>query len=123
MKRVRTARALRDFQDCILWSARNFGKQAAYRYKVLLEVAILDLGENADPIGSDSIEEFNGSVRKYHLRHSRKNAAVGGLIVKKPRHFIVYRVNGDTLEILRVLHDRMDLPLPGFRSPRGTQRW
>ena len=39
MKLVRTARALRDFQDCILWSARNFGKQAAYRYKVLLEIA------------------------------------------------------------------------------------
>jgi toxin ParE1/3/4 len=56
------------------------------------------------------LERFDGSVRKYHLKHSRKNAAVGGLIVKKPRHFIVYRVNGDTLEILRVLHDRMDLP-------------
>ncbi|HCN79344.1 MAG TPA: hypothetical protein DIT13_19445, partial [Verrucomicrobiales bacterium] len=51
----------------------------------------------------------DGKVRIYHLRHSRKAAPVGGLIVKNPRHFIVYRITSDrAIELLRVLHERMD---------------
>jgi len=110
MKLVRTPQSLLDLQDCILWSARNFGRQAAYRYKVLLEVSILEIGNNPNLIGSDSINEFDDSIKKYHLRNSRKNAPVGGIIVKRPRHFIVYRVKQDEIQILRVLHDQMNSP-------------
>jgi toxin ParE1/3/4 len=46
----------------------------------------------------------------YHLSHSRFRAETPTGIVQRPRHFIAYRFDADRLEILRILHDTMDLP-------------
>ncbi len=109
MNVIRTAKALEDIESCLFWSAENFGIPAAHRYRVLLEVALLAILEDPELPGSKLIEGFSGKVRAYHIRHSRKEAPVGGLIVKIPRHFIVYRTTGTrSIELLRVLHDRMD---------------
>jgi toxin ParE1/3/4 len=109
MKLIRTAKALEDIESSLTWSAENFGISAAYRYRVLLEVALLAILEDPDLTGSKRIEGFPRDVRAYHLRHSRKKAPVAGLIVKSPRHFIVYRtIETGGIELLRVLHDRMD---------------
>lgn len=112
MNLLRSDRALEDIEACLLWSAENFGIPAAQRYRVLLEVALLAILDDPDLRGSKLIEGFGGKVRAYHLRHSRKEAPVGGLIVKTPRHFIVYRTSDiGSIELLRVLHDRMDFEL------------
>lgn len=109
MNLLRTAKAVEDIESCLLWSAENFGIPAARRYRVLLEVALLAILEYPELRGSKLVEVFDGKVRTYHLRHSRKDAPVGGLIVKNPRHIIVYRTVGDgPIELLRVLHERMD---------------
>jgi toxin ParE1/3/4 len=109
MNLIRTARAVDDIESCLLWSAENFGIPAAHRYRVLLEVALLAIMEDPELPGSKLAEGFDGNVRLYHLRLSRKAAPVGGLIVKNPRHFIVYRATEDgAIELLRVLHERMD---------------
>ena len=109
MNLIRTAKSVEDIESCLLWSAENFGIPAAHRYRVLLEVALLAIVEDPDLHGSKLIEGFDDKVRLYHLRHSRKVASVGGLIVKNPRHFIVYRATDDgAIELLRVLHERMD---------------
>jgi len=109
MNLLRTAKAVEDIESCLLWSAENFGIPAAHRYRVLLEVALLAIVEEPDLRGSKVMEGFDGKVRIYHLRHRRKDAPVGGLIVKNPRHFIVYRAMDDgAVELLRVLHERMD---------------
>jgi len=105
----RTTRALEDIESCLYWSAENFGIPAAHRYRVLLEVALLAILEAPELTGSKPIEGFGGQMRAYHIRHSRKEAPVGGLIVKNPRHFIVYRTTDTgSIELLRVLHDCMD---------------
>ena len=109
MTLVRTAKALKDIEDYLYWSLEHFGKEAAHRYKVLLAVAISEVRDNPTLIGSNEIEGFSPPVRKYHIRHSRQNASVQGLIVKQPRHFILYRVTDNRLQILRVLHDQMDI--------------
>jgi len=104
-----TPKARADIRDCLLWSARQFGKSAARRYKELLEVSILELAEDPQRSGSRELEGWP-AVRLYHLRHSRKRAPVEGLVVKRPRHFIAYRIaSGETIEILRILHDSMDV--------------
>ncbi|HRJ10998.1 MAG TPA: type II toxin-antitoxin system RelE/ParE family toxin [Prosthecobacter sp.] len=109
MNLTRTAKAVEDIESCLLWSAENFGIPAARRYRALLEVALLAILEDPELCGSKLMEGFDGKVRIYHLRHSRKAAPVGGLIVKNPRHFIVYRITSDrAIELLRVLHERMD---------------
>jgi toxin ParE1/3/4 len=109
MNLIRSATAVEDIESCLLWSVENFGIPAAHRYRALLEVALLAIMEDPELHGSKQVEGFDGKVRLYHLRHSRRSAPVGGLIVKNPRHFIVYRAMEErAIELLRVLHERMD---------------
>jgi toxin ParE1/3/4 len=109
MKIIRTDKALEDIESCLFWSAENFGLPAAHRYRELLEVALLAILANPELPGAKRIEGFDNKVWAYHLKHSRKAAPVNGLIVKSPRHFIVYRAKcPGCIELLRVLHDCMD---------------
>ena len=110
MKLHIAARALVDIELCLFWSAENFGIPAAHRYRVLLEVALLAIQKDPALPGSKGIKGFDGKVRSYHLRNSRREARVGGFIVKNPRHFLVYCCTaGGGIELLRVLHDHMDV--------------
>ena len=110
MKIAISSMALEDIEECLIWSASNFGRAAAKRYRQLLAVALSELAENPSIPGSRIQASLQPDIRLYHLSHSRKRAPVEGLVVKRPRHFIVYRVAGEeTLEVLRVLDDRMDL--------------
>jgi toxin ParE1/3/4 len=62
-----------------------------------------------DPERHGSIAFENG-VRLYHLRHAKKEAFIDGIFVRKPRHFIAYRMlESGTLQIVRILYDAMDL--------------
>jgi len=51
------------------------------------------------------------NVRLYHLRHSRRNVADAKDHVKHPRHFLIFRIKGETLEIGRLLHGSMDIEI------------
>jgi toxin ParE1/3/4 len=42
---------------------------------------------------------------------SRNTAARGADSIRQPRHFLLYRVAGNVVEIGRVLHDSMELDL------------
>ena len=55
--------------------------------------------------GSRQIE---GGRWLYHLRSSRGRLFGSG--VRAPRHFLLYRHDDVRVELLRVLHDAMDLP-------------
>jgi toxin ParE1/3/4 len=60
-----------------------------------------------EPPGSAERPELGDGVRSWHLRGSR-NHTTGG-VVRRPRHFLIYRVVGDILLIGRVLHHGMEL--------------
>ena len=98
-----------DFREIILRSYEHFGDLAAERYQKLMQTAVLHVGENPHSILSKPYGKSRKAVRFYHLRHSREEAAIDGLVVQTPRHFIVYNVqdNGE-IEIVRFLHDSMD---------------
>ena len=106
----RTPEALRDLEDCLVWSAANFGNAAARRYQMLIATALHEIATDPALRGSRRIDEFPPGIRLYHLSHSRKRAVLDGLVVKRPRHFVVYHVlPSGMVEILRVLHDSMDI--------------
>jgi toxin ParE1/3/4 len=46
-------------------------------------------------------------VRSWHLRGSRYHT--DGDVVRRPRHFLIYRVDNDIFVVGRVLHDAMEL--------------
>jgi toxin ParE1/3/4 len=72
--------------------------------------AIVDLAENPDRAGSHERSEIAIHVRSYHLLHSRRRIKNVLERVKKPRHFILFRISSSgSLEIGRVLHDSMEL--------------
>jgi len=101
--------ARQDIKNTLKWSAENFGNAALDRYKALLAVAIAEI--HADPKLLHSYEEpgLQPGIRLYHIRHSRKRAAVQDQIVGNPRHIVVYMVVSADTVIVRILHDQMEL--------------
>ncbi|MBL8000175.1 MAG: type II toxin-antitoxin system RelE/ParE family toxin [Candidatus Kapabacteria bacterium] len=101
--------ARQDIENALTWSGENFGAAALERYKALLAVALKEIHANPNLLHSYEEQGLQEGIRLYHIRHSRKRAAVEGEIVGNPRHIIAFMVkNGDTL-IVRVLHDRMEI--------------
>jgi len=94
-----------DVVSALEWTLENFGNSAMDRYAKLIEIALRSLSGEPLPLASREFE----TVRLYHLTHSKKDAPVDGVIVNNPRHLLVYRVDGNTLEFLRLLHERMDI--------------
>jgi toxin ParE1/3/4 len=90
-----------DYQEVIKRSAQDFGSMQAEVYAETLEMAINALREEGpDTIGVKEREEIGPGIFTLHAaRHKRKAS-----------HFLVFRVlEIQTIEILRILHDRMDL--------------
>jgi toxin ParE1/3/4 len=101
-----SSRARLDIQIILGASAERFGLDAGRRYRLLLERAIEDVA--TDP-GRPGVSRPSDDLRLYHIRHSRSQTGRGRR-VQRARHVIVFRIRPDRIEVLRVLHDAMDLP-------------
>lgn len=103
--------ALQDIDLIRIWTTRRFGDRAADRYNLLIEQAILDVAEDPLRPSSYSCPQLGQLARCYHLRNSRKRAGSSQNRVKRPRHFLLYRITSEKdIENGRVLHDEMELP-------------
>jgi toxin ParE1/3/4 len=101
--------AMRDIRDLLERSLRDFGIDAAVRYNKLIHQGIADLVENPVRPGCHQLPLGDRIATTYHLRHSRRNVTPTGERVRRPRHFLLFRILDDgVIEISRVLHDRMD---------------
>jgi toxin ParE1/3/4 len=95
-----SAAAELDFANILKWTAQNFGAQQAQTYKGVLVQAINELANGPDVAGSKGRHEIMRGLRTLHVaRHGRRAS-----------HFLMYRATaGRTIEIMRILHDKMDL--------------
>lgn len=98
-----------DVVSLLAWTHEQFGEIARQRYESLIVAALRELATQPDRPGSISRPELGAGVRSWHLRLSRHRAAAGAGVVRRPRHFIVYRLEADLLVVGRVLHDAMEL--------------
>lgn len=99
-----------DIVEIFAFTFNKFGAAALRRYEHLLTVALERLAENPLRPGSIARPEFGKSLRTYHLRFSRQEARIAEGTVQRPRHLIVYRIlNAQQIEIVRLLHDSMEL--------------
>jgi toxin ParE1/3/4 len=98
--RLGTAAEL-DFANIVKWTAENFGARQAKIYRDTLVQAIDDLAGGPDVAGSKARDEILPGLRTLHVaRHGRRG-----------RHLLMYRAAaGSVIEIVRILHDSMDLP-------------
>jgi toxin ParE1/3/4 len=93
--------AEQDYQEVIKRSAQDFGAIQAEVYAKTLEMAMNALREKGpESIGVKAREEIGHGIFTLHAATHKRKA----------RHFLVFRVlEIQTIEILRILHDRMDL--------------
>ena len=98
------AAAEADIEDILRWTAEHFGEQQARSYAETLAAALEELSETPAPPGARARDDIAKGVFTLHVaRHGRKG-----------RHFVIFRIGRDdsaeVIEVLRVLHDAMDLP-------------
>jgi toxin ParE1/3/4 len=92
--------AERDFREAIRWTNARFGASQVRRYTATLHAAINALKNGPTPIDGRSREDIAPGLRVLHAARQGHRA----------RHFILYRVVGEqTIEVVRMLHDAMDL--------------
>ena len=110
-----TGPALRDFGSIIKISDRDFGHEAAARYRNLIETAIREIVAEPKRPGSRT---HASHIRTYHIGLCKDRVA--GPKVRNPRHILVYQPLEDGVEILRILHDSRILSraLPAKYRPR-----
>lgn len=98
-----------DVLDILTWTDEQFGEAARLRYESLIVAALRDLASQPDRPGSFARPELSAGVRSWHLRLSREHVKPGVGIVRRPRHFLVYRLEPGLVVVGRVLHDAMEL--------------
>jgi toxin ParE1/3/4 len=108
MARYRLTHAAQaDIVSILAWSHERFGEEARKRYEILIATAMRDAAEGSDEIGHTARPELGVGVFSWHLAQSRARSPGG--TVRRPRHFLICRRDGDLLVVGRVLHDAMEL--------------
>ena len=91
------------------WTHEQYGEAARLRYESLIVAALRDVASQPDRPGSLARPELGAGVRSWHLRLSRGHLKPGVEVVRRPRHFLVYRPETALVVVGRVLHDAMEL--------------
>jgi toxin ParE1/3/4 len=89
-----------DFANILKWTTENFGARQSRLYRDAIVHAIGELADGPDVAGSKARDEIMAGLRTLHIaRRGRRGS-----------HFLMYRATpNSTIEIVRILHDRMDL--------------
>lgn len=92
--------AEQDLLDITQWTAENFGTRQAEQYAETITVAIEALHDGPEILGAKVRDEIGPGIRTLHVaRQGRKG-----------RHFVAFSVSeGHMINVLRLLHDSMDL--------------
>lgn len=97
-----TAAAASDFEHIIEWTVENFSEPQALAYAETLSLAIEALTEGPSVAGARQRDEILRGLYSLHVTR----------LGRKGRHFVMFRISadGNAIEVLRLLHDSMDLP-------------
>jgi toxin ParE1/3/4 len=91
--------AATDYDDILRWTARRFGATQAAAYGGLLAAALARLERGPAIAGVRQRDEIGADLRTLHVGH-------------RGRHNILFRIGSEpdrTIDVLRILHDAMDL--------------
>lgn len=100
-----TAAAEADFEEILRWTVDQFGEAQARTYAETVSAALNDLTTGPTVVGARKRDDILKGIFTLHV--ARKG--------RKGRHFVMFRVgrapDHDVIEVLRLLHDAMDLRL------------
>ena len=96
-----STQAEQDIVDILAWTAVHFSEQQARTYSDTLTLALEALIEGPDALGVRSRNDIAPGVMTLHVARGEGKA----------RHFVIFRAGGNSvIDVLRVLHDSMELP-------------
>src|SRR5690349_19193316 len=88
-----------DLANVLKWTTENFGARQSRVYRDTLVQAIAELAEGPEIAGSRARDEIMAGLRTLHVARRRRRGS----------HFVMYRAApSGTIEIVRILHDKMD---------------
>jgi toxin ParE1/3/4 len=111
--------AREDLANALARSLELWGDEAEDRYSAVLVAALrMIVRDPAGPLTRDR-SELAPNIRSLHVKHARRGTAV-----RDPVHVVFYRATGSMIEVVRVLHQRMEptlhltLAKPPTKRPR-----
>jgi toxin ParE1/3/4 len=105
---VISAAARRDIRQALDHSAQHWGSEQRQRYRALIGNGLRAVLNNPEHPASRVRDEILPGVRTYHIAKPGRPG----------RHLIVYRIGPDRdVQVIRVLHDRMNLERALARAP------
>jgi toxin ParE1/3/4 len=94
------AEAEKDIVSIRKWTRETFGERQADIYRMTLLEALEALASGPDLPGSTARDEILPGLRTLHVARNGRRG----------RHFVMYRAGaGRVIEVMRILHDAMDL--------------
>jgi toxin ParE1/3/4 len=102
--RVRLSSAAEsDIASIAVWTARQFGEAQALAYVETIGLALEALAGGPEIVGARTRDDIAKGLRDLHVSR-------GG---RRGRHLILFRISrretGEFIDVLRILHDAMDL--------------
>lgn len=97
-----TAAAEADFREILFWTVDQFGEAQARTYAETISAALADLAAGPTVVGARERDDIGKGLSTLHV--ARKG--------RRGRHFVLFRTDiaGAVIDVLRLLHDAMDLP-------------
>ena len=106
-----------DIAGILTASVRQWGVEARRRYSALLVAAMRKIAADPDGPGTRDRADLRAGTRSFPIRYARANASE--VTIGRPVHVLYYRaVTPGLIEIIRVLHERMD---PSRHLPAGEE--
>ena len=90
-----------DLLEITLWTVESFGDRQAEEYAETLTLAIEALHDGPSILGVKRRDDIDSGIHTLHVARTGR----------KGRHFVVFKsaVQPNTIEVLRLLHDSMNL--------------
>jgi len=92
--------AEQDYVEILQWTIKTFGEDQANNYAETIALAIESLEGGPDILGARAREDIEPGIRTLHVARQGRAG----------RHFAVFRAVGSVIDVLRLLHESMDLP-------------
>ena len=98
-----------DIDDILEWSVFRFGESIRDGYQALIGATLANIAHDPELVGSHDRYDLGRGLRTIHLRTCRNEVSPAVRRIASPRHFVVYRKVGQVIEVVRLLHDAMDV--------------
>ena len=103
-----------DLEHILATSFERWGETGRVKYAALLATAMRAIASDPEGSATRDRSELSRGMRSMHIRQAR-----GARGVKDPVHVVFYRASDQLIEIVRVLHERVDLSVHvSTRRPR-----